>query len=231
MDEIGDATNINSYYDKLKGLAEEHADNAENILEIAKIFKHSKAYQLNVLLTYSNLVMLIIDVVTVALMAISWAVGLALAAPTGGASVAVAAGVSALVGPALAFMSGSKMLFAQIGLVIGELGAEAAADAVYYDAVENYILSIAKVHISQATRQGSAEMAEIREDLTDEEKSEFYKSLTEKSSEEPAEPSGPSQYVQDLQKALSGGGSAQPASPAPDPSQYVQDLQKALSGI
>ena len=121
------------------------------------------------------------------------------------------------------------MLFTQIGIVVGELGAEAAADAAYFNAVEDYILSIAKVHISQATRQGSDLSSVSNEDLTEEERQEIYNSLlNQNSNKSPNEPSETDEYTQGLIDSIKGLGG--------DPTMQVKDtytdgMMKAIEAL
>jgi hypothetical protein len=173
--DVEDVKNINQYYDKLKTLADEHRESSEDIFELAKIFKYSKAYQLNVLLYYSNLIFLILDILLViGIVLTGTTVALALSdSPVPGpmdvvAAIWAAAGSGTLI-YGFGWLLSLPVTIGMLGIVAAEFGGKAAADKVYFNETEAAIRGIAVEELEKlkegGAQAGTEEAAPTEEEM------------------------------------------------------------------
>jgi|7_EtaG_2_1085326.scaffolds.fasta_scaffold00847_9 hypothetical protein len=173
--DVEDIRNINQYYDKLKNLADEHRESSEDIFELAKIFKYSKAYQLNVLLYYSNLIFLILDILlVVGIVLTGTTVALALSdSPVPGpmdviAAIWAAAGSGTLI-YGFGWLLSLPVTIGMLGIVAAEFGGKAAADKVYFNETEAAIRGIAVEELEKlkegGAQAGTEEAAPTEEEM------------------------------------------------------------------
>ena len=143
----------------------------EDVFEIAKIFKYSKAYQLNVLLYYSNLIFLILDILLVVGMVLTGiAAGLVIAdgpLPIGDILAAVWA---AATGTSLVYGFGGLLTLpvtiGMLSIVALEFGGKAAADKVYFNETEAAIRGIAEEEIEKLKEAGIEDAAPTEEEMS-----------------------------------------------------------------